>query len=218
MSIQVLPLTIAAEPAPDVLSGVQRRRKRFIFFSGLLVLAALLLSESVWPSDSLLHQACEMAGYALILLCIAGRSWCALYIGGRKKAELVQDGPYSISRNPLYVFSLLGGVGIGLQAGNITAGLAGGLFVFAIFSAVIQREEAYLAARFPVEFAAYAARVPRWGPRLSRWRSSEELVVRPRFVLLTFRDALAFLLAIPLLEVVEWAQDGGWLPVLLHLP
>jgi protein-S-isoprenylcysteine O-methyltransferase Ste14 len=220
MTIHSLPLLpiAAAEPKPDTLSGVQHRRKRLIFFSSLLLVAAFLFSESLWPSGSLLHEVCEMAGYAMIFICIAGRSWCALYIGGRKKAELIQDGPYSLSRNPLYVFSLLGGVGIGLQAGNLTAGVVCGLFVFAVFSAVIQREESFLESRFPAEFAGYAAMVPRWGPRFSAWASREELVVRPHFALVTFRDALAFALAIPLLEVIEWAQDAGWLPVLLHLP
>lgn len=218
MSIHVLPRPAGAENAPDSLSGLQQRRKRIVFASGLLLLVALLFSESFWLSGSLPHEICEMLGDALILLCIVGRSWCALYIGGRKKMQLVEDGPYSVSRNPLYLFSVLGGIGIGLQAGNVTAGLVCGLFVFAIFNAVIQHEEIFLLSRFPAEFAAYAARVPRWGPRLSRWRSSEELLVQPRFVLITFRDALGFLAAIPLLELIEWAQDGGWLPVLLHLP
>ncbi|QDO99863.1 isoprenylcysteine carboxylmethyltransferase family protein [Ferrovibrio terrae] len=213
-----LPQSAGADIAPDSLSGLQQRRKRIVLISGLLMLIALLFSDSLWPSGSLPHEGSEMLGYALIFLCITGRSWCSLYIGGRKKTQLVDDGPYSISRNPLYLFSVLGGIGIGLQAGNLTAGLVCGLFVFAIFNTVIQREEIFLKSRFPAAFAAYAARVPRWGPRLSRWQSSEELLVRPRFVLVTFRDALGFLLAIPVLEAVEWAQAEGWLPVLLHLP
>lgn len=220
MSIHALPLPqpAGAETAPDSLSGLQQRRKRIVLVSGLLLLVALLFSDSLWPSGSLPHEGSEMLGYALISLCIVGRSWCSLYIGGRKKTQLVEEGPYSISRNPLYVFSVLGGIGIGLQAGNLTTGLVCGMFVFAIFNTVIQREEDFLMSRFPDGFAAYAARVPRWGPRLSRWQSSEELLVRPRFVLVTFRDALGFLLAIPVLEAVEWAQVEGWLPVLLHLP
>jgi protein-S-isoprenylcysteine O-methyltransferase Ste14 len=220
MSMHALPLlqSAGADIAPDSLSGLQQRRKRIVLISGLLMLIALLFSDSLWPSGSLPHESSEMLGYALICLCITGRSWCSLYIGGRKKTQLVEEGPYSISRNPLYLFSVLGGIGIGLQAGNLTAGLVCGLFVFAIFNMVIQREEIFLMSRFPAAFAAYAARVPRWGPRLSRWQSSEELLVRPRFVLVTFRDALGFLLAIPVLEVVEWAQAKGWLPVLLHLP
>jgi len=209
---------VGAEAAPDSLSGVQHRRKRLVLFSGLLLFVVLLFSDSLWSSGSGLHEGIEQLGYILIFLCIAGRSWCSLYIGGRKKTQLMEEGPYSVSRNPLYLFSVLGGMGIGLQAGSVVTGLICGLFVFAIFSAVIHREESFLMSRFPAAFAAYAARVPRWGPRLSCWQSREELLVRPRFVLITFRDALAFLTAIPLLEAIEWAQSAAWLPVLLRLP
>jgi protein-S-isoprenylcysteine O-methyltransferase Ste14 len=200
----------------DTLTLVQRRRKRAVLAGGILLLAVLLFSRSLWPA--FVHEIFEYVGYGLILLCIAGRTWCALYIGGRKKTVLVDDGPYSLSRNPLYLFSLLGGLGIGLQAGNIATGFAFGLFIFAIFNAVIGQEEAFLRARFPAEFAGYAARVPRWGPRLSAWQADDQITVRPHFALLTFRDALWFLVAIPLIEGIEILQNADWLPVLLQLP
>lgn len=202
----------------DKLSQVQRRRRRFAQGSGLLLLLVLLFTESMWPSETFLHESLETLGYALILICIAGRTWCALYIGGRKKKVLVDQGPYSVSRNPLYLFSVIGGLGVGLQAGNLVTGLALALFVFMLFSVVIAQEESFLKGRFPEEFAAYAASVPRWGPRLSNWHSDLELTVQPRLVLVTFRDALWFLVAIPLMEGIELAQNAGWLPVLLHLP
>lgn len=207
-----------ADAVNDHLSLVQRRRKQFAFGSGLLLLAVLLFTESMWAPDTVVHEAFELFGYALILTCIAGRTWCALYIGGRKKQVLVDQGPYSMSRNPLYLFSVIGGFGVGLQSGNLVTGLAIGLFVFALFSVVILKEEAFLKSRFPAAFAAYAAAVPRWGPHLAGWRSERELTVQPRFVLVTFRDALWFLVAIPLLEGIELLQAQGWLPVLLSLP
>lgn len=209
---------VSDPPVADALSGVQRRRKQFAFGSGLLLLVALLFAESAWTPGGALHETLEWFGYGLILLCIAGRTWCSLYIGGRKKQLLVQDGPYSVSRNPLYLFSVIGSAGVGLQAGSLVAGLVLGLFVFALFAVVIGREEAFLKQRFAAEFAAYSQVVPRWGPRFSAWRSSSEITVQPRLVLLTFRDALWFLLAIPLMEGIERMQEAGWLPVLLHLP
>jgi protein-S-isoprenylcysteine O-methyltransferase Ste14 len=202
----------------DRLSAVQRRRKQFAFGSGFLLLLVLLFTDSLWLPDTIVHETLEILGYALILACIAGRTWCALYIGGRKKQLLVDQGPYSMSRNPLYLFSVIGGIGVGLQAGNLVTGLVLGLFVFALFSVVILKEEAFLKSRFPGEFAAYAAGVPRWGPRLAGWRSDAELTVRPRFVLVTFRDALWFLVAVPLLEGIELLQESGWLPIFIHLP
>lgn len=218
MSLSATAISEPAAPVADRLSQVQRRRRRFAQGSGLLLLLVLLFTESMWPSETFLHESLEMLGYALIMVCIAGRTWCALYIGGRKKKMLVDQGPYSVSRNPLYLFSVIGGLGVGLQAGNLVTGLVLALFVFMLFRVVIAQEETFLKSRFAEEFAAYAARVPRWGPRLSAWHSDLELVVQPRLVLVTFRDALWFLVAIPLLEGIELAQNAGWLPVLLHLP
>jgi protein-S-isoprenylcysteine O-methyltransferase Ste14 len=212
------PLAADSAGQHDNLSHVQRRRKQFAGGSGVLLLFVLLFTQSVWPTGMLMHEAIEWVGYLLIFACIAGRTWCSLYIGGRKKQILVQQGPYSLSRNPLYLFSMLGGAGVGFQAGSLTTGLVFGLFVFALFSIVIAQEEAFLRDRFPAEFNAYAAAVPRWGPRFSAWRDAPEVVIRPRLVLVTFRDALWFLLAIPLLEGIELLQESGWLPVLLQLP
>jgi protein-S-isoprenylcysteine O-methyltransferase Ste14 len=212
--------SLAATPIPraDNLSQVQRRRRQFAGGSGLLLLFVLLFTQSFWASGTAAHEGIELVGYVLILACIAGRTWCSIYIGGRKKQILVQQGPYSLSRNPLYLFSVIGGIGVGLQAGSVITGLVLGLFVFALFSVVIAQEEAFLRDRFPVEFSAYAAAVPRWGPRFAAWRDAVEVVVHPRLVLVTFRDALWVLLAIPLLEGIEILQDGGWLPILLQVP
>ncbi len=214
----VAPAAATSSGRADNLSNVQRRRRQFAGGSGALLLFVLLFTQSFWHSGTWAHEGIEWVGYILILACIAGRTWCSLYIGGRKKQILVQQGPYSLSRNPLYLFSVVGGIGVGLQAGSIMTGIVLGLFVLALFAVVIAQEEAFLRNRFPAEFAAYAAAVPRWGPRLSAWRDAAEVMIHPRLVLVTFRDALWFLLAIPLLEGIEMLQDGGWLPVLLQVP
>jgi hypothetical protein len=83
---------------------------------------------------------------------------------------------------------------------------------------VARREEAFLAANFPGDFAAYAARVPRFWPRLSQWREADELRVRPRLVRRTFLEACLFLLAVPAASLLAWLQQLGHLPVLLNLP
>ena len=56
------------------------------------------------------------------------------------------------------------------------------------------------------------------GDRAGGIEAVNGLAVQPRLVLVTFRDALWFLVAIPLLEGIEMMQDAGWLPVLLQLP
>lgn len=165
-----------------------------------------------------MHEGLEAVGLALIGICIVGRGWCSLYIGGRKKAEIVDRGPYSISRNPLYVFSFIGAFGMGAQTGSITMALLFTVTAFAVFYATIQREEEWLASMFGATYAAYRARTPRFGPNFRKWQDQETLEVRPTFFLTTLRDGLAFLLVIPLFEALEHAQDVGWVRAMFTLP
>jgi hypothetical protein len=88
----------------------------------------------------------------------------------------------------------------------------------AVFQVVARHEERFLAATFPADFAAYAARVPRFWPRLSQWREADELRVKPRLVRRTFFEACLFLLALPAAQLVTSLQQLGLLPVLLDLP
>jgi len=60
--------------------------------------------------------------------------------------------------------------------------------------------------------------VPRWRPRFKGWMDVESLEAQPERIVVTFREAALMLIALPALELVEWAQNSGWLPVLLHLP
>ena len=55
----------------------------------------------------------EQIGIILIIACVLGRCWAILYIGGNKNRRLVTAGPYSLCRNPLYLFSIMGVVGFG---------------------------------------------------------------------------------------------------------
>ena len=66
---------------------------------------------------------------------------------------------------------------------------------------------------FP-EFPAYAARVPRFWPRLSPWQEADELIVKPRLVHRTFLDASLFLLAVPAVDSGRGCSRLASLPVL----
>ena len=98
----------AAAPR-KALTDLQRRRKLAISCLSVLMIGALPLIQSNAAVGMFTHEAVETAGVLLIAIAILGRAWCTLYIGGRKAQELTDSGPYSLSRNPLYVFSFIGG-------------------------------------------------------------------------------------------------------------
>ena len=212
-------LALADNSPNGGLGGVQRRRKWALLSSIIVAIAFLAVTSSYWEfAYSFMYEIIEWIGMILILLCVAGRTWCSLYIGGRKKEELVELGPYSIVRNPLYVFTLIGAVGVGFQTGSLIVGGLCALATYVIFRRVVSREEAFLAQAFPEAFAAYAARVPRLWPKFSLWVDTDMFVVSPRPVVRTFADTSLFLLAIPLAEVIDALQASGSLPVMFNLP
>lgn len=213
-------MSSAESPPPVVdLQRIQRLRKLVLWgMFGLALPPALFVGSYWWPNAKTLHKAIEWAGIVLIFISIFGRTWCTLYIGGRKKRELVTLGPYSVCRNPLYAFTMLGAFGIGAQSGSIILASAVAVAIFAVFRSVVMREEAFLAGAFDVEFARYADQVPRFLPHFSRWKDAKDLTVSPPLVVRTFLDATLFLLAIPAAEILEELQNHGTIPVLLRLP
>lgn len=199
------------------LSRLQKTRK--IWLRAAIVPAAIGLAfiRSAWPAGSLVHEGLTMTGVILVAICILGRAWCILYIGGRKANELVALGPYSVSRNPLYLFSFAGSLGVGLQSGSVVVGLAFLCVAFVVFDRVVRREEEILARTFGTAFEAYKARVPRFGPRLATWQDAEQVSVAPTLLYLTVRDSLVFACACPVFKLVALAQDAGYIPALLTI-
>ena len=200
------------------LRQVQSVRKAVLLAIVLAGIALMILAASKWPSGTILHEAIEWAGILLIVICIVGRTWCAIYIGGRKVRDLVTLGPYSISRNPLYVFSILGAAGAGAQLGSLGIAAAAGITAATVFYLVITREERVLVLHFGNDYRHYLAAVPRFLPNLSLWRDVERLEVHPAVVRRTFVDACLFLLSIPIAEGFEYLHEIGVVPIWIYLP
>ena len=123
----------------------------------------------------------EVPGLALLITATAFTIWARLWLGRmwsaspnvlRADHELRTDGPYAITRHPIYtgLFGmLLGSVllnGLGVSLGFLVVG--------AVFLATrIPIEERLMSQAFPDEYARYRERVPRFVPRL-------RLLRRPR--------------------------------------
>ena len=207
---------------PDIsstdLSALQKVRKRRLAVGAVLLFALLVLLASRSPSDAFAHRAVAASGLAFIILCILGRTWCALYIGGKKRREIVTVGPFSVVRNPLYIFSMFGATGVGLLTGSLVIGAVVLTCTIFVFRSVVRAEETFLLQTFGDSYSRYCDQVPRWIPRFAGWRDVREIVVRPKLVLVTFRDACLFLVAVPLFDQIDKLQVAGIVPVLLRLP
>jgi protein-S-isoprenylcysteine O-methyltransferase Ste14 len=84
----------------------------------------------------------------------------------RKNEALATSGPYSYTRNPLYLGSILIAIGFAIAARSIWIWIVLVLFFVAVYIPVIRSEEAFLRSKFP-DFELYARSVPRILPRWS---------------------------------------------------
>jgi protein-S-isoprenylcysteine O-methyltransferase Ste14 len=122
------------------------------------VLAALFL----WLADPTFRSLL----YSLVLV-IPGLALRAAASGHvQKNRELTTTGPYAYTRNPLYLGSILIGVGFAVAANSMWLAVALIAMFLAIYLPVMRSEEEFLRSTF-AEFDAYAKRVPRLLPRFS---------------------------------------------------
>jgi len=208
-------MTVSAAPARR---SLMKARARHTWLFALAAVPVLLLSRSQWAEGGLLHEGLEWVGYFALILCVLGRAWCAVYIGGRKNQAVATDGPYSIVRNPLYVFSFFGALGVGLSTGTLTIPALLAAFFLIYYAQVVRREERFLADNLGAEYIAYLAKAPRWIPDFRLWHERDEILVRPKFVFLTVRDSAWFFIALPLFELIDVLHDLSIVPVLFRLP
>lgn len=77
-------------------------------------------------------------------------------------STLVRQGPYRVSRNPMYLGMVVFLFGAGVLAGSITPFLVVAGFAYFIDRRFIRAEEAMLEQAFGSQYASYRARVRRW--------------------------------------------------------
>jgi protein-S-isoprenylcysteine O-methyltransferase Ste14 len=168
--------------------------------------------------NGLVRELVSFAGLGCVIIAAFGRTWSSLFISGRKTSTLVQSGPYSTTRNPLYLFSLIGAAGIGLATGSllILALLTVSFGLYYPF--VIRAEEEGLRKIHGSAFEAYARRVPRFFPKISLYQEPEVCEVNTRQIKKAILDASYFLWLYGALQLIEGLHHASILPTLLRLP
>ncbi|MSR22577.1 MAG: isoprenylcysteine carboxylmethyltransferase family protein [Gemmatimonadetes bacterium] len=187
----------------------------------LLLLPPVLLAlttGSPYGNGSLLEALIRSAGLVLILAAAGGRIWASAHVAGKKNDVLVTEGPYSLVRNPLYFFSLLGFVGTGLAFGSVALAALFKLVFFTTHWPAIRGEEAELERLFGAEYARYRERVPRLLPRLARPHSGGTLSFETWRLDFALRESMAIPLIFVVAELVRWAKLSGHLPMYFLLP
>lgn len=92
------------------------------------------------------------------------RLWASGYI--KKNKELSVQGPYSYTRNPLYLGSFFLGVGVSIMGSCIVFILIFLIVFYFVYSNVIKEEEKRLIELFGSSFLDYKSKVPAFFPLL----------------------------------------------------
>lgn len=160
--------------------------KRTIFERGRAVIGILILVpfallgalHAPWgATQPWLKIVLDTAGWLCFFAGAGLRFWATLYIGGHKGKTLVDDGPYSMTRNPLYlgIFFLVLSIAFFLGSPLIAVGTLVSTFVY--IRLVIVSEERRLLSRWGQSFQEYCDRVPRFWPRWRLFRASPSVEV-----------------------------------------
>ena len=111
-----------------------------------------------------------VAGLSVGLAGLLLRAWACGHL--RKVPELDVSGPYGYTRNPLYLGSLLITIGFGVASGVWWLALIAVIFFASIYWPVISVETVELEKVIGDDYREYAANVPVFIPRLTRWKKS----------------------------------------------
>jgi len=140
-----------------------------------------------------------------------------VYIAGYKNDMLIQGGPYSVSRNPLYFFSWLGAIGIALGSQTLILPVIVAVAFLIYYPLVISSEESFLLKEHGEAFSNYVAKVPRFFPNWSLLTEPEEYSVKPRVFRKHLTQVMWFALFLSGLQLIHGLHASGWLPVYFKL-
>lgn len=194
----------------------ERLRISLTWCYGLFIAILAIFGESRLQTP-LLGTVFFTLGGILAVVGAFGRLWCSLYIAGYKNNTLVTVGPYSLCRNPLYFFSFIGALGIGLSTGSLTISviIACGFAIY--YPLVVSSEEARLALLHGESFQCYRQNIPAFLPRISAFYEPAKYAVQPIIFRKDIGDSIWFVWIVCLLQLVSALRDFAYIPTLFTL-
>ncbi|SEL20986.1 methyltransferase family protein [Pacificibacter marinus] len=195
-----------------ILPANQKRRINTLRVVMLVMIPLVLFTRPGLPLYGGLMDFIESVGMLLVIGGVLGRFWSILYIGSRKNALVMRDGPYSICRHPLYLFSTISVFGFGLMLGSLVLTMVMTALIFYVLNDIASKEEQFLRSEFGPAYEEYAAVTPRIMPKFSQFSSPATVTFDTGTLRRNFFDALVFLSLLPIGEMTEHFKDIGALP------
>jgi protein-S-isoprenylcysteine O-methyltransferase Ste14 len=194
------------------------RQKRILISRIMAVglVGVLLFTRTEIKSDAV-RALFDNLGLLFISISALGRIWSSLFICGHKSVEIIDQGPYASVRNPLYLFSFVGVVGIALSTENwIFTGMILTLFIV-YYPFVVIGEEKNLIRIHGERFKAYMRRTPRFLPNFRKFAVPASYEVDVRRFSKSFLDAVWFFVVYILIDMVKIIHAKGLIPLAFSL-
>lgn len=184
----------------------------------ILVILVFVLGSTEWSvKNPFVEETLLFVGMAFVGFGAAGRAWATAFISGQKSERMITTGPYSMCRNPLYLFSWMIGVGVGFCTETLKAPLILGSGRFVLNHFQINGEEKHLAIAFGLEYQTYRASVPRLFPSFRNYSEPEEIRVSPQIMRKGFFGIAFLILLVGAMEALEYLHQSGILPALFRV-
>ena len=181
----------------------------------LLIIALLFLSATDISRTTFLYNFCNAFGFFLLLIGVIGRVWSSLYIEGNKTNNLITEGIYALTRNPLYFFSflLLSGYCFIIKSMIIT-GISLLIWIL-IYPKTIKHEEEKLLKIHKDDFLEYYNKTPKIIPKFSLFKKSEKdhkINISINNVERVLVESFGFLLFFEIIRFIDYLHHANILP------
>lgn len=209
---------MATEQASALSTALEKYRLPLSKAVVALILLLMIFTASRWVLSPVTTWALDSIALFLLLVACLGRVWCIMYIGGQKNNSVVSAGPYSMVRNPLYVFSFIGALGLVLMTHSITIAALLLVFYVGIYPFVVAKEEANLHSLFGEAYQDYCDNTPRFIPSFKLYSTETQVPADVKRLERSLFDSGCFVLAFIALTGIRMAHESGLIPVLFKLP
>lgn len=179
---------------------------------------AIIFSSPFLLEDTFTDLTMDALGWFSFVMYATFRTWAALYIGGRKDKELQTQGPYSITRNPLYfgTFCFMLSVSFFLKSVSLVIAM---VIMGVIYSYwIIASEEKVLHGIFREAFSNYVRNTPRIIPRFSRYYATDFVTVNLKTLKTEAKRLWRAATLLILIEFIMHLRTAPWWPHWFILP
>lgn len=189
-------------------------KKRILFSRVIaLIFIIVLLGRKPDVTNEILFVIFSMIGLILTGVGALGRVWASMYIYGYKTKKLINEGPYSVVRNPLYCVSFIGAVGLAIASMNLLFLILLIVAYLTYYPLVVRSEEEGLKKALGEDYLNYIKTVPRFIPKFSLFKLPEVYDVNAKKYVRAFVDAIWFFVAYGVITVLAIMHLKNIIPV-----